>query len=262
MESMLLDMRNCTNSPFDQIYQDMLQIKLLQQPGWIRPLIPKSSFLKNLVDYDLRSRAWEYPWAVQAAELGQSPLRVLDVGGGGSPFAGYLAKQDHEVVVIDPSMDQGSGLVVSRNNGLRRNVRSLGFWTVSKALGINRVWGIPSAKHKTPVQYYPYSATDIKFPDRYFDRVFCLSVMEHIPEELWQECMQEYVRVLRPGGRLVITFDMSTPQADESQYLKLVEYCPLKLVGDPRYKSPITPEDKALRHPGHTFETIGLVWQA
>ena len=85
--------------------------------------------------------------------------------------------------------------------------------------------------------------------------------MEHIPIALWEKCIKEFERVLKPGGRLIITLDMSTPNADDRLYLKLVDCCSLNLIGDPYYDVPISQTDKLTRHPGHTYETIGLVWQ-
>jgi len=86
--------------------------------------------------------------------------------------------------------------------------------------------------------------------------------MEHIPLDQWGRCMKEFERVLRPGGRLLITLDMSTPQADCRLYLRLIGSSALTLCGNPNYAAPITVEDKKLRHPSHTYETIGLAWQA
>jgi hypothetical protein len=40
-----------------------------------------------------------------------------------------------------------------------------------------------------------------------------------------------------------------------------VEACPLRLLGDPGYPVPMSLEDRALRHPGQGYETLGLVWQ-
>lgn len=262
MESKLLDMRDCSDGRFSEIHKQMLRNQLMQQPGWIRPLVQKSDFFKNLVDYDHWSRKWEYPWAVQAADLGNKPLRTLDVGGGGSPFAEYLAQQGYESVVIDPSLDQGGSSIISREKGVYRNIRSLGFWSITRMTGINPIWGSPAKREVSPVRYYPYSATDIKFPDNHFDRVFCLSVMEHIPVEIWPDCIKEFERVLKPKGRLIITLDMGTSEANERQYRKLIECCSLKLIGKPDYNTPISPEDKEQRHPGHTYETMGLVWKA
>ena len=42
-----------------------------------------------------------------------------------------------------------------------------------------------------------------------FDRVFCLSVIEYIPEAFWQRCIEEFERILKPEGRLIITLDMT-----------------------------------------------------
>ncbi len=86
--------------------------------------------------------------------------------------------------------------------------------------------------------------------------------MEHIPQEDWKNCMQEFQRILKPGGRLIMTMDMGVGQANNYLYLKLVKCCTLSLVVNPNYEVPISEEDKEKRHPGHSYETIGLVWEA
>lgn len=262
MGSRLLDMRECEQKAFMRIYCEMLRLSLFQQPRWFRPLLIRSHYLQKLIGYDHWSRRWEYPWAVMMAELGQEPLSILDVGGGGSPLAPYLAKNRHRCCVIDPSMDKGLSYSVNRKKGIYKNMRSLFFNIILGIARVNRLWGMPAVGDKNPVNYYPYSATNIEFPDNSFDRVFCLSVMEHIPIEMWGNCMKEFQRVLRPGGRLVITLDMSTHDANNRHYLKLVESCKLKLIGDPYYSAPISQADKNVRHPGYSYETIGLAWVA
>lgn len=239
----------------------MLQIALAQQPPWFRPLLNRSPRLKRLLGYGHWSRAWEYPWAIQVSDLGQHRLRTLDVGGGGSPFGIYLAKHGHESFIVDPSLDKGLNLSFNKDKTLLRNMRSLVFELFLRVTGINRMWGRPMKKGSVPLFYYPYSATDLKFPDDHFDRLFCLSVMEHIPVDLWPACIREFERVLKPGGRLAITFDMSTPDANDRQYLTLINSSSHKLLGNPHYEVPISPADKQLRHPGQTYETMGLVWQ-
>ena len=74
--------------------------------------------------------------------------------------------------------------------------------------------------------------------------------------------MQEFQRLLEPGGRLIMTMDMGVGQANNRLYLKLVNCCTLRLVGNPHYEVPISEEDKEKRHPGHSYETISLVWEA
>lgn len=48
------------------------------------------------------------------------------------------------------------------------------------------------------------------FPDESFDHAYSISVLEHIPEDGDESALRELVRVMRPGGRLVLT----TPYAD------------------------------------------------
>ena len=107
----------------------------------------------------------------------------------------------------------------------------------------------------------PHLANDLKVPDGHFQRVFCLSVIEHVPRSLWAACMREFERVLAPGGRLVITQDMTTDEANEEVYRQLLAASSLRLLGDPRYRTPLDAQDRHLRHPGQGYETIGLVWE-
>lgn len=47
-------------------------------------------------------------------------------------------------------------------------------------------------------------ATDLKFPDAMFDKVYSLHTIEHIPDIT--KALKEMERVLKPGGRLVLTY--------------------------------------------------------
>lgn len=48
-------------------------------------------------------------------------------------------------------------------------------------------------------------ARRLTYPDASFDRVFSISVLEHIPEDGDSQAMREIARVLRPGGRVTLT---------------------------------------------------------
>jgi SAM-dependent methyltransferase len=260
-ESRLLDMRECTGDRFRSVHAEMLRVSLRLQPAWFRPLLTRSGYLKLWTGYDHWSRAWEYPWAIQAGDLPRRPVRTLDVGGGGSPFAIYLAQLGHESVVVDPSLDQGISSVFDPKRSLYRNIRSLTKRILFNVAGIHSVWGLPDEGVRTGVRYFPMMADRLEFPDHHFDRVFCLSVMEHIPHEFWAGCAREFERVLKPGGRLVITLDMETSEANDRLYRRLIECCPLSLLGDPDYETPLRADEQQRRHPGQGYETIGLVWR-
>jgi len=272
MSSRLLDIREAAAAPWRSVYDDMLALALRQQPAWFRPWLLRSRRLRVMTGYDHWSRAWEYPWAVLAASLGTGSLRVLDVGGGGSPFAPWLAAQGHEAHVVDPSLDQGRFFAWDPARGAWRNARTLAKQTAFRLAGIRTLWGLPrngagdggigrtGEAASARLRYWPYAAHRLDFPAASFDRVFCLSVIEHIPRATWPACMSEFARVLKPGGRLVMTMDMETDEANARLYRRLVESCPLRLQGDPEYAVPLDPAEAQRRHPGNRYETLGLVW--
>lgn len=45
----------------------------------------------------------------------------------------------------------------------------------------------------------------LPFPDAHFDRAYSISVLEHIPDGGAGEALAELARVVRPGGRIVVT---------------------------------------------------------
>ena len=49
------------------------------------------------------------------------------------------------------------------------------------------------------------SILDTKFEDRSFDNLFCLDVMEHIKFDNQEDAFDEFSRILRPGGELVLS---------------------------------------------------------
>lgn len=55
----------------------------------------------------------------------------------------------------------------------------------------------------------------LNFPDNTFDVVYAISVVEHIPESGDRDCLSEIRRVLRPGGRAVLTIPFAREARDE-----------------------------------------------
>ena len=106
--------------------------------------------------------------------------RILEVGAGSGRDSIELARQGAIVTVIDyvPS----SLTVVAKN----------------------------AAQAGVPIQLVCGDGTRMPFPDDTFDCVLCCEVVEHVPRD--PSPIAELVRVLRPGGRLVLsTPDYGTP---------------------------------------------------
>jgi SAM-dependent methyltransferase len=71
---------------------------------------------------------------------------------------------------------------------------------------------IARAKHADPNgEYYFSDASHVPLPDRSFDGVLFLDVLEHLPDEAG--AIAEVARVLRPGGTLVLSVPHRGPLA-------------------------------------------------
>ena len=139
------------------------------------------------------SRQWEYPWAIESAELVKpdgsgiddiEDMKVLDVGCGHAPFLIYLGQMGCQAYGSDP----GGGPVEEGIDGL---------WGI-----FNPCFGWPWIK-----ELRQEGMQKLSWDDDYFDRVFCISVIEHLPVWAAEAGVREMKRVLKPGGLLVISVD-------------------------------------------------------
>ena len=111
--------------------------------------------------------------------------RALDLGAGSGEFSAQLALRGYEVVAFD--LD-------------------------SRALQESR----RSAVHGTT--WVAGDAMQLPFGDASFDFVLCNSAIEHFPDD--RTAVRELCRVIRPGGRLIITTDSLPKRA--SRWLRAI----------------------------------------
>jgi SAM-dependent methyltransferase len=126
---------------------------------------------RDTISYLHPGKRWEYPWALERAKLAPGS-RVLDVGCGDSIFPVFLAFLGHRVTAVD-----------------------LEFTT-----NLGRLHGVPTTYLRADLAALPVG-------DEHFDAVFCISVIEHLAEPRIPGAIQELRRVLKPGGRLLLTTD-------------------------------------------------------
>lgn len=135
------------------------------------------------------SRSFEWPWAFDVAELNQRDV-VLEAGGGDTEFQMLLARYARTVINID-------------HNQAPLDSSEL----FARSLGVSNLLCRRS------------DLAEICYPDAHFDKVFCLSVVEHISHA--EKCIDELWRVLKPGGRLILTMDIV--EKEQPKYLFSVE---------------------------------------
>ena len=211
-----LDTFLASKNPFDQSLENRLTIGTLsvalrlaalvlgqKRAGNLRDRLGAiaRSLISGFSDYSyiiLRSnrlwapRYWEYPWAIVNTPLRQG-MEALDVGSGWSIFPMYLAKLGAHVTAVDSDVVQ-----------------------------MNHISPFLARLVSAEISYRVGDATSLEFPDNTFDRVYCLSVLEHLEEEtrngkpfnarkknLDIVAIRELLRVLKPGGLLAITADWS-----------------------------------------------------
>jgi 2-polyprenyl-3-methyl-5-hydroxy-6-metoxy-1,4-benzoquinol methylase len=65
-------------------------------------------------------------------------------------------------------------------------------------------------KEDTGIQFKFSNIDKLDAPDDTFDVVYCISVLEHIENPaIWQKGLTEMARIVKPGGKLILTFDFS-----------------------------------------------------
>jgi len=87
------------------------------------------------------------------------------------------------------------------------------------------VWGpvSPRLLRRFGVDYRHGDLTALSFPAGSFDVVSCISVLEHMPPETRAKGVREMARVLKPGGQLLLTYDLQEKDLTN----ELVEACGL-----------------------------------
>ena len=130
-------------------------------------------------------RVWEYPFvyhhlhSCRGSMTTRSLPQIVDLGSGATFFPFAIAQLGYSVVAVDAdaraksSMDRAIGTV------------STGAGTVTSLLS---------------------DARSLALETESVDTVYCISVLEHIPE--FEAVIAEVRRVLRPGGIFALTFDV------------------------------------------------------
>ena len=143
------------------------------------------------------SKQWEYAFALAALGIGAGgadgpPLRIADLGCGRGALAPWLAAQGHAVSGYDSNFAWDG-----RTDAARRFLD----------------WATAAGLAARPASLYALPARDGS-ADAGFDAVLLISVLQHLAQPAL--AIREASRILKPGGRLVLSFDLAAePEAFE-----------------------------------------------
>jgi SAM-dependent methyltransferase len=133
------------------------------------------------------SREFEYPWAWEMGAVGQG-MTCVDVGAGHSGFPFVLSASGVDSHLVDPFLQYSADRsyevpppsIVARMNAAFRTRVALVHDTLDRAA----------------------------LADASVDRLFCISALEHMPDEAIDSIARESRRILKPGGRFILTVDL------------------------------------------------------
>lgn len=131
------------------------------------------------------TRRFEYPWAFYAAPVVPG-MRVLEIGGGLSGFQFVLDRLGCKVTNVDPGLEAGG----------------IG-WPCDQAsiTRINRIFG-------TSVELLNTTIDKVRLEPESFDRVYAISVIEHMTQAESFDMMRAVYRLLKPGCFFILTVDL------------------------------------------------------
>ncbi|CDQ38022.1 MULTISPECIES: class I SAM-dependent methyltransferase [Virgibacillus] len=154
---------------------------------------PSSNHFIFDLPYTWETRFYEYEWVKNFAKKEDI---VLDAACGiGHPLKFYLADECHSVYACD--IDDR---ILSR-----------------EAIWEDAVSSYPEEIKKSVIDNYLdkielacCSLTNLPYPDQVFNKVFCISVLEHLNHDDILRSFRELKRVLKDDGQLIFTFDYPT----------------------------------------------------
>lgn len=186
----------------------------LMEPSWFlltRGLYSIEQDMNKNHDSLHISRRFEYPWTYYNLAPWNANDVVLDAGAGDTVFRYLVSKEVKEVYSIDTDVKSVDWAVGIKDK----------FPTVFPMLG---------------------NLTEISFSNDYFDKTYCISVLEHLSKEKVIKSIGELIRVTIPSGKIAITMDVAYEKTEKQVDMENFK----EIMG--RYLVPDYPNSLAIFH--------------
>jgi len=185
------------------------------------------------------SRFYEYPWAANFASKNDT---CLDAACGiNHPFKFYLADNCLDVYALD--LDDR---ILNRSE-IKKDIIN--------AFGEKELEKINNNKYFESIKYLKSPLTKIPCTAKKFDKIYCLSVLEHINDwngklaplnrfpitknlkpDSFYKTLTEFNRVLKDDGLIILTFDY--PNINLDYFKKIIKKCSLKFADENNFNLP------------------------
>jgi len=150
---------------------------------WYPHFLLKRLGLFSVQTNNSSTRIYEYPWAYFATPISSS-MKILEIGGGLSGFQFVLSTTGAKVMNIDPME--------------KKHNYNYSF----------KLFTLMNRMYHTDVRLHKGTIDSISLPDKTIDRVFCLSVLEHLGDREINTIMKRSAQLLKPHGRMICTVDL------------------------------------------------------
>ncbi|MEA5509373.1 class I SAM-dependent methyltransferase [Crocosphaera sp. UHCC 0190] len=120
-------------------------------------------------------------------------VRIIEL-----PLTWYLLEPDQKHKILDISSPKLLSLFLSANNYNNLTISDISDYFVKDFEKYAKKFAISP-------EIAVFDAKSIPYPENTFDRVFSVSVLEHVPDTGDMEIVKDVARVLKPGGIFVIT---------------------------------------------------------
>jgi 2-polyprenyl-3-methyl-5-hydroxy-6-metoxy-1,4-benzoquinol methylase len=161
----------------------------------LAPLIERRDILKSIMDRSREtlgfftqtsSRMIEYPWVMERLLSLTPDSNILDIGSGVSPVPILLSERGLFISCVDAHPKV-------RKLDQRKNWNEWGFLDYS-------IFSPRIESFHTDIQTFE--------PREKFDAVYSISVLEHMPRQVWRRTLERLSEWLKPGGWLFLTLDL------------------------------------------------------
>jgi ADP-heptose:LPS heptosyltransferase/2-polyprenyl-3-methyl-5-hydroxy-6-metoxy-1,4-benzoquinol methylase len=143
----------------------------------------------------LSSRQWEYPYIISKIKsLNTSELNIIDVGGSRGMLSWYLSSKYYDVAVYDINYKFFSSAVL--DSGIEEQ-----FLKFSRDKQFRVDFG---------------SIFNLPIDNNAFDVAVCVSVLNDLEKHAYIFAIQELLRIVKPGGKIILTFQLTN--SDNIEY--------------------------------------------